>query len=235
MKSSLLYRIDRIQAQPDLKDVLRTMAHEIERSRDEAVTKTDFSELKEIVRDLAEAQKRTEQRMDELAIAQKEMAAAQTEMTHEVTKLSQAMEQTQVQINSLTRGQENIRTQVGGLARTMAYALENEAYIKLPVYLKKHHNIDITDKLIRTEIDGTEINFFAHARQDDVAMLLVGETVLKLDDRSKLAQLQEHVALVKQMFDLPVIPMIVTHFARPPLLAKIEQEGILVIQTFEWE
>ena len=58
---------------------LGSVCHELQQT----VTKDDFRELKQVVADLAEAQKRTEQRVEDLAQAQKELAQAQkqTEQT----------------------------------------------------------------------------------------------------------------------------------------------------------
>jgi hypothetical protein len=57
---------------PDLKEVLWLLLEEIEQQREAAVTKTDFNQLRDIVAQLAEAQKRTGQRVEELAEAQRE-------------------------------------------------------------------------------------------------------------------------------------------------------------------
>ncbi len=51
---------------PRLRDVLIAILEEIERQREESVTKKEFNELKEIVKELAEAQKKTEQELKKL-------------------------------------------------------------------------------------------------------------------------------------------------------------------------
>ena len=55
---SLIRKLETIS--PELREVFLALVEEIERSREEGVTKKEFNELKEIVRELAEAQKRTE-------------------------------------------------------------------------------------------------------------------------------------------------------------------------------
>ncbi|MGQ9858768.1 MAG: hypothetical protein ACUVS3_08775, partial [Thermodesulfobacteriota bacterium] len=55
---SLIKKLE--QVEPGLREVLIAVLEEIERQREETVTKSEFNELKEIVRELAEAQKRTE-------------------------------------------------------------------------------------------------------------------------------------------------------------------------------
>ncbi|MCP4112790.1 MAG: hypothetical protein GY749_45890 [Desulfobacteraceae bacterium] len=65
--------------------------------------------------------------------------------------------------------------------------------------------------------------------------MVVGETVLKLDDQSKMQQLEEITETVKAQFDLPIIPLIITHFAHPALIEKVREKGIIVVQSFEWD
>ncbi len=66
-------------------------------------------------------------------------------------------------------------------------------------------------------------------------MLIIGESVLKLDDYSKLRQGKEAVEAARQTTSKPIIPMVVTHYARPGVLSKAQQDDILVVQSFEWE
>ena len=106
---SFMRKLDSIP--PEIREVLLSLMEELERSREESVTKNEFNELKEIVKELAEAQKKTEQKMDELVEVQKK---------------------TEEEVRKLAIGLDGTRSQVGGLSRSMAYALENEAYRNLP-------------------------------------------------------------------------------------------------------
>lgn len=240
---TLFHKIQHIRVNPDLKEVLWAIVEEIEHSREQAVTKTDFSELKDIVRDLAEsqrelagAQQRTEQRVEELAQAQKELTVAQQCTEQRMEELTQAQKETAHEVARVARMVEITNSQVGGLGRSMAYVLENEAYRHLPAYLAARHQLHVTKRFIRTEIGGKEINFFAHARcSDGEEVVIVGESVLKFDDRNKLRQLEDAVEMVRQSTSCPIIPLIVTHYARPSLLTKTQTEGILVAQSFEWD
>ncbi len=139
------------------------------------------------------------------------------------------------EVGKLARSLDGTKSQVGGLSRSMAYALENEAYRKLPAYLKIHCELDIRDRFIRTEVGGEEINIFAKATRNGEEVLIIGETVLKLDDRSKMGQLERKVQAVRNTSPLSIIPLVITHYARPRLLEKVQQEGVLVVQSFEWD
>ena len=223
---SLMRKLDTVE--PELKEILWTILDEIEQHREQSVTKVEFNELKDIVRALAEAQTRTEQRVEELAVAQ-------TRTEQRVEELVEAQKNTEQEIAQLSRSLNNTRSQVGGLARSMAYALENEAYRKLPAYLKTHCQREIHDHFIRTEIGGKEINLLAKATRAGEDVVVVGETVLRLDDRSKMKQLEKNITTVREQYHLPVIPLVVTHFARATVLEKARKEGVIVVQTFEWE
>ncbi|OQY52777.1 MAG: hypothetical protein B6245_23360 [Desulfobacteraceae bacterium 4572_88] len=242
--------------EPGLKEVLWAILDEIEQHREASVTKNEFSELKEIVRDLgqttsglakaqerteqkveslsksieglAEAQKRTEQKMESLSGAMEGLARAQEELT-------EAQKQTEKEIARLSGSVRGTRGQVGGLAKSMAYALENEAFRKLPDLMRTRFGLDVREKLVRTFIRGEEINVFAKARRNGEEVLVVGEAVLRLDDRSKMAQLEKNMEAVKEEYGLPVVPLIITHFAHPDILRKAREQGVLIVQSFEWE
>ncbi len=256
--------------EPGLKNLLWMILEEIERHREDSVTKTEFNELKEIVRDLshavkdltlaqarteqrleeltlvqtalAQAQTRTEQRLEELTLAQTALAQAQArteqrleELTLAQTALAQAQARTEQEIAKLSHGLNTTRSQVGGLSKSVSYALENEAFRKLPAYLKTHHQLEITERFVRRFIGGEEINLFAKATRHGQEVLIVGETVLKLDDRSKLRKLANHVNGVQQVFSQPIVPLLITHVVHPAVLDLAQARGIVVVQSFEWD
>ncbi|CAN2039020.1 Chordopoxvirus fusion protein [Candidatus Magnetomoraceae bacterium gMMP-15] len=306
---TLMRKMDNINIDPELKDVLWTMFEELEKSRQESVTKIEFIELKEIVKDLAinqqelaeaqkeltQAQKETKQSIKELSEAQKEtkqsikelsddqkkikesirelsqvtkqsikeLTEDQKEVKQSIKELSQetkqsikelsqetkqsikelsqaqkeltdAQKQTEKEVAKLARGLKATRSQVGGLSKSVAYALENEAFQKIPKYLKNHFQLEIKEHFVRSYIGGEEINLFAKAKQNGEDVLIVGESVLKLDDRSKMKQLKKNVEAVKRHYDYPIIPLLITHFGRPDILEKAREEGIIIVQSFEW-
>jgi hypothetical protein len=76
------------------------------------VRRTDFEELKAVVRDLAEAQKRTELRVEELAEAQKRTELRLEELTEAQKELAAAQKRTE---DELTLFRRTFTAQVGGL------------------------------------------------------------------------------------------------------------------------
>jgi hypothetical protein len=184
-----------------------------QRIKDVHVTKEDFSELKAIVKDIAAIQKRTETKLEELVDAQK---------------------RTEIALGKLSLGLDATRTELGGLSRSVSYSLENEAYRQLPRYLLETHGITITDRMVRFELEGEEINIFAKGSRNGKELFIVGESELKLSSVGKLRQLEKKVSLVKNRYDGECIPLMITHFVRPQVLDAANKKGIIIVQSFEW-
>ena len=220
--TTLTERLDRLaQAQERTEQRLKELAH--------AQTRTELR-----LNELAQAQAQTEQRFTTLTERLDRLAEAQERTEKRLDKLASAQIALQETVERLAFGLGSVRDQVGGLSRTMAYAFENEAYRYLPDFLKERHGIVVLERLVRTEIAGREVNFFGRIRKDGQEGHLVGECVLRLDDRMKLAQIQATLDAVEETLGGPVIPVIVTHFAQKDVLEKARQRGILVVQSFEW-
>ena len=210
----------------------------------------DFNELKGIVRDmalaqreLAQAQQRTELRVEELAQAQQRTELRMEELAQAQRELTQAQQRTEEAVRTLAVGLQETRSEVGGLSRSMSYALENEAYRALPAFLQGRYGLALTERLVRTEVGGEEVNFLGRARRNGQQVLIVGETKLRLDERraagraaeSVLETLARKVAAVQQAHpNETILPLLVTHFARPAFLREAEAKGVIVVQSFEW-
>ncbi len=203
----------------------------------------DFNELKAIVAQLAQAQQRTEQRVDTLAMRMEELAQAQQRTEQHMNMLAMRMDELAQEMKLFARGLTQVRADLGGLSRSVGYALENEAYRMLPAFLLRQHNLQVTDRLVRTEIAGEEINIFGKARRNGQELLIVGETKLQLDERRSnrqeesetLAQLARKVQVVRQSHPgLEIVPLLITHFARPSFVQRAAEQGVIVVQSFEW-
>ena len=180
----------------------------------ELVKTSDFNELKGIVKELAGAQK----------------------------DLVEAQGRTEEEIKVLVKGMNETRGELGGLSRSVSYGFENEAYRMLPPFLEKTYGIQITEKLIRAEIGGKEINILGKARKNGQAAIVVGETKLRLEDRKKkgrkkdiFEELEDKVEAVRHEYrKQEIVRILVAHYATKRFLKKAKDRGVLVIQSFEW-
>jgi len=204
------------------------------------------------VEELAVAQNRTEARVEELAVAQKELTEAQKESANRLTRvetvveeLAVAQKRTEVKVGELaddikilTGSLDKTRKEVGGLSRSVSYSFENEAYRMLPEILKRDYGIDLRDKIIRAEIGGEEINLFCRAEKDGRGIIVVGEAKLKCIDRKRkkiFEALYEKIKAVRKEYPSEeIVKVLITHYATKRFLQKAKDEGIIVIQSFEW-
>jgi acetylornithine deacetylase/succinyl-diaminopimelate desuccinylase-like protein len=193
--------------------------------------------------ELAQAQGRTEVRMEELAQAQgrtevrmEELAQAQGRTEVRMEELAQAQGHTESALRQLAQG-------VGGLSRSVSYALENEAYRQLPAYLTEQYGIILTERMLRTDIGGEEINLFALGERNGKPIVIVGETKLQLDRRRGtrdaverlLDQLEEKVRAVQAAHpEREVVRLLVTHYIRPTLRELATRRNVIIAQSFEW-
>ena len=93
-------------------------------TQNESVKANDFRELKDVVKELAEAQRKTEVRLEELAEAQKKLAEAQNKTEKEL---------------------RNLARQVGGLSEAFGGSLEDFAIDLVPELLEKYWNFKSLD------------------------------------------------------------------------------------------
>lgn len=124
---------------PALRDALLGLVEEIDRSREESVTRDDFRELRDAIRELAEAQQRTETRVEALAEAQQHTYQA---------------------LRTLTEEHRKTRRQVGGLSATVGYRLEDEAFMGLPPLLERDFGLTLDSPLKRRFVqdkDGKQV------------------------------------------------------------------------------
>jgi chromosome segregation ATPase len=250
------------------------------------VKASDFNELKEIVRDLAEAQQRTEAKVEELAEAQRRteekvenlagtvqtLAEAQRRTEEKVENLAgtvqtlsgtvqtlsgtvqglvgtvqdlvqsqarmlQAQTEMQMAITQLSRGLDEVRGIAGANAQTLGYMLENEAYRNLPAWLKQHRGIEVVGRMIRLQVGDEEINLLVDAKSGAEEFLIVGEAKSRLH-LSDLGLMAMKVEEVKEQYaglqGRRIQPLIVAHFAPEKIRQRAEQDGIIIVQSFEW-
>ncbi len=94
---------------PELRGPLLKVARAIQKVVGESVRREDFLELKEVVNQLAEAQKRTEERLGQLTIRVDQLAEAQKrteerlgQLTARVDQLAEAQKRTEERLGQLT-------------------------------------------------------------------------------------------------------------------------------------
>ena len=101
------------------------IARLVDTLRDElAIGRTDFEELKTIVRELAQAQARTEVRLEELAQAQQRTESSMEALRGAVRGLAEAQQLTEVRVQELAQAQQRTELRVDELGGAVQRLVE---------------------------------------------------------------------------------------------------------------
>ncbi len=236
VNADFLRKIEKLD--PEIKDVLYPMVEVLGKPYEESVSRIEFDDLKEIVKELAKAQERTELRVGELAKAQE-----RTELRLEA--LAKAQERTEKRLEELTKvvknlaeGQKQIREELGGLSITVGYTLENEAYKKLPALLEKDFGIQIKQRLIRKYITdnkgkANELNIFGHGVKHGKEVTIIGEAKAQLPNNKVDEFLRKKVKQLDGLFE-EVFLVLVTHMITSPGVEEyVKSKGIVLYYSYD--
>ncbi len=199
-------------------------------------TKSDFNRLEDIVSalgdkmlELAEAQKRTELRVEELAEAQKrtelrveELAEAQKRTELRVEELAEAQKRTEETLGEVVKKQDRMAKELGGLSNSFGYFLEDEAIASLPDILKKKKGIDIQvmDRRYIVYADGKddEINVYGEGLENGKKVYVIGESKSQFGKKDA-DRFQKLIQRVSGHVRAKIYPLIITHSAHPTVEA----------------
>ena len=209
------------------------------------VTKAEFNDLRNIVKELAEAQKRTEQRVEELAEAQKrteqrveELVEAQKRTEQKVEELVEAQKRTEQEVRKLTISLKDTRTMVGGLSDTVGYGLEDRAMKSLPTVLKSKYGINVLSPLVRKYVscNGTqdEINIYGTGKKDEIEICILGEAKARLSKK----HVDSFLKLVQRLKNSKVIIennflLMVSYTVTPEVEEYAKIKNIVIIWSYE--
>ncbi len=217
------------------------------------VTKTEFRELKLVVQELAEAQRRltqaqerTEQRVEELAIRVDELTQAQQrteqrleELAGAQQKLTEAQRRTEEEVRRLAKALNETRSMVGGLSDAVGYTLEDRAIRSLPELLPELAGISpeglfarrwVTDR--RGEL--VELNIMGYGRRaSGEAVTVVGEAkararVKDVDNVRRLLERLSGTAVVRG----ELLGVLVSYQLRPEVEERAQNAGVLVVPSY---
>jgi len=210
-----------------------------ERIREKHVTREDFTELKDIVKEIAREQR-------ELAIAQKETQKEMKEAQKEIKSLALAIKDTKEELKSdigeLRRDLNYTRKDLGGVTQTLGFMLENEAYRILPKLLKDRYKIEVKERFLRRSIRSFgieaegEVNIFSHGvkQDEEQKVVIIGEAKSQLG-KDDIDCLLDTVARLKDIEkELGRFLLVVTHYTKETVVSYAKEKGVEVIQSFEW-
>lgn len=226
-------------------------------------TSVDMHDLKDVVKDLAVAQTRTEERLELLAQAQtrteerlEEVAANlvtfQTRAEERFSHLESAMEnlakaQTRTEetlhvlagsIEQLSEAHDETRRQLGGLTATVGYTLEDAAYGALPGLLASDFGLTVRESLKRRHlIDNRgreiEMNIFGQGVKDGREITILGESKSQTS-QNDIGRFVRRLERLKGQFD-EVFPVFVTYMTSSGDVESYAREkGIALYYSYQF-
>ncbi|MBW2079254.1 MAG: hypothetical protein JRI71_17240 [Deltaproteobacteria bacterium] len=174
-----------------------------EKLKDRFPRREDFSELKSIVQELAQAQGRTEKRVQELGQAQKELAEAQ--------------KRTEIQVQNLARN-------VGKLSDNVGFGLEDIARVVLPGYLERHLGILVKEFSRKF--------FTVNSDKEGKRITVLGECksrIYRREVRSFVRQADKVRGLVKG----DILLVMFGYWIHPSASVLAEEKDLLLIASYQ--
>jgi len=187
---------------------------EIYENLSQTVTREEFQELKRVVEELAQSQKRTEE---------------------ELKALSQAQKRTEEELRKLVTEHAETRKRVEGLSDTVGYTLEDRAYRGLPPLLKRY-GITVEEKLKRQYVEFRkgykQINIYGYGHRDGERILILGEAKVR-PSKKEIARFERLTQELSRLQGLPVFPLFVAYDFPPEIEELLRRKGILPVWSYE--
>lgn len=236
---------------PAIKEqIIRIIDERVEEVR---FTVKDFSELKAIVKDLAEAQKaaevrwiKSEERLIKLEVVVRELAESHKAAEGRLAKLevvvhelAEAQKETTKELKLLIGEHQKTREQVGGLSATVGYILEDRAFAALPQLLKRDYGIVTKEKLKRkfvTDYQGEdiEVNIIGEASQNSKEIVIIGESKSQLSKKGVNEFVRKKLKRLEGVFS-NIFPILVTHMITSPDVENYAKEkGIALYYSYDF-
>jgi hypothetical protein len=190
--------------------VLLSLLEELELQREESVTKKEFNELKEIVRDLGKI----------------------------VKELAEAQKKTEKEIAKLVKRMDAFEERLEGLSNSVGYTLENAAYKGLPKLLAERCGLKVEDRLIRRYLTvgqkDIQINIYGYARKNGKRLLILGECKVRPSKR-EIEQFEKYARWIAEQEGTEVFLVFVAHDFPPKIEKLLQEKGIMYFWSYELE
>lgn len=207
------------------KEQAEVLSEVITDAHNDLVKTSDFNELKAIVKDLAEAQERTEIKVGNLADRVEELAAAQ--------------KRTEEELHILVQDHKETRRQLGGLAATVGYTLEDRAYPVLPALLERDFDIVVKERLKRGYITDnrgrdSEINILGKAEKNGSQIVIIGESKSQLSKKNVDEFIRRKLKRLTGVFNEEIFPLLITYMISSPDVEEYaKKQGIALYYSYD--
>ncbi|MCS7014324.1 MAG: hypothetical protein NZM05_11940 [Chloroherpetonaceae bacterium] len=225
---------------------------------DRLVTKQELGELKEAIKELSEAQRRTEERLNALAEAQRrteervnELAEAQRRTEERLNELAEAQRRTEERLDKLAHEMtemrrefyaeiKDIRQQLGGLSMAVGYGIEDRIMPYFYDLAEKDYGITLKSLDRRNYIypDGRydEVNIYAEGVKGDRVCLIIAECKAQ-PGKKDVDRFSDMLSRLRAATGLEVYPILIGYVFSPEVEMYVQTQypEIRLMKTFEFE
>jgi uncharacterized protein YhaN len=200
--------------------------------------------VEEALAGLAEAQRRTEERLTTLAEAQYRNEERLGRVEEALTTLAEAQQRTEEQIVALAKDQQrteqtvrNLAQAVGRLSDVIGFGLEDVARVVLPGYLERHLGIklygdELERRFIITDQQVAEVDLYGEGRQNGEKVVVIGEC----KSRIRSSQVEEFAETVKRLrphVQDKLVPVMLGYWIHPSATVAAQKTGILLVASYQ--
>jgi len=205
-----------VSISPELYEVLVRIVDQ--RVGDIKVTREDFdkltkglSELSGTVRELAEAQKRTESVVSDLGKQVAHLEGA-------IETLAEAQKRADERFGELSEIVKSLAKAVGSLSDTVGYGLEDVARVMLPTWLERHQRVRVEDlerRFIEVEGESMEVNLYGEGLRGPNPIVVIGEAKSRIHagDVKEFADRLEKIG--KGLRGRRIVPVMFAYWIHP--------------------
>jgi len=192
----------------------RTEVQIRELTQAQARTEGRVSGLEQALEELAQAEARTEARMEELAQAQARTEERASGLEQAMRELAQAQARTEETLEKLIKQISELAQQVGALSENIGFGLEDIARTVLPAYLKYRYGLTvkyIERRLFWVKDQQVEFDLYGEGKRNGMPVVLVGEVKSRIY-RREVEQFRYRLNLVKPQIKQEVFPLMFGYY-----------------------
>ncbi len=196
-------------------------------------------QLTEQMSRLTERVDRLTERVDQLAEQMTHLTARVDRLTERVDQLTEQMSRLTERVDRLTDRLDDTNRQVGGLAITIGYTLENEAYRALPPLLERDYGLVLTEPLRRgwlADAEGRdlEVNILGRGTRAGEPVWIIGESKSQLSANDVDRFLRRRVEALAPVCG-KVFPVLVTHMVTARDVPEYARErGVALYYSYQF-
>lgn len=166
------------------------------------------------------------------------------QMAREHVELVEAQQRTEAVLQHLSKEHINTRKQVGGLATTVGYTLENEAYKALPKLLERDYGLIVQGRLTRSHVaddrgQHREIKIFGQGliqsgSENGQPVTIIGESKAQLSRNHIDAFIIKRLKRFERVFST-LFPLLVTHMTSSVEVEEYAKtQGIALYYSYDF-